>query len=419
MQQSTLNTSRFQGIQLRWMQLDSAWRWALKLWLGCEALFIIWAAWVSSAFPKWLEEASVAIWPITTLPGTWFERVLLLPLMRYDVMWYVGIARYGYGYKAGDTAFHPLYPLLMSILGRLFGGSLGAYLFAGWLIAQVCTLIMLYLLYKLVLLDYDHGVAQRTTVFLMLSALGFSFLIPYTEPLLMLCIVGSFYAARTGHWALAGLAGACAALTKQPGAIVLLPLLWELWQSWRISEPKPSIKKLLRPLLGLGIIPFGLLLWIMYRATLGDVTFSWANPVSLVDAILVTPSYKDVWGEYFSWPWVNFGYALDQMRERPYFYLLVNMLYMLMMLMLAIYAALRLRASYAIYALALILMNLSIVYPLWPYMGIIRRFTIIFPIFIMLGVLGKSPRITMLVLLCSIPAWVLIGSMYVRNAFVP
>lgn len=415
---------------MRWMQLDDIWRWVLRLWLGCELLFITWAAWVSSVYPRWLEEYKIDILPFSTTMSTWLERILLLPLFRYDVLWYVRIAKYGYGYKLGDTAFHPLYPLLMSILGRLFGGSQIAYMLAAWLIAQFCTVIMLYLLYKLVLLDYDHAVAQRTTLFLILSPLGFSFLIPYTEPLLMMCIVGSIYAARTQHWYIAGLAGAGAALTKQPGAVVILPLLWELFQQKRalfsrsflqhmVARNLGASKSLLQPLIGIGLIPLGLLLWIIYRASLGDVTFSLSNPVSLIDALLVTPSYKDVWGEYFSWPWVNFMYALQQMRERPYFYLLINMVYMLIMLVLALYAVLRLRTSYAIYTIVLVLMNLSIVYPLWPYMGIIRRFTLIFPIFIQLGLLGKSRLITTIILMFSIPIWVLISSMYVRNSFVP
>ena len=61
--------------------------------------------------------------------------MLLLPLLRYDVIWYIGIAQHGYGHRPGDTAFHPLYPLLTGLLGRMFGGKC---LLAAWLIAQVC-----------------------------------------------------------------------------------------------------------------------------------------------------------------------------------------------------------------------------------------------------------------------------------------
>ena len=92
---------------------------------------------------------------------------------------------------------------------------------------------MLALLYRLVALDDDEATAQRTTLFLIGSPLGFSFLLPYTESLLLLSIVAALYAARRGRWWLAGAAGGAAALTKQLGVVVVLPLLWELWQQHR------------------------------------------------------------------------------------------------------------------------------------------------------------------------------------------
>ncbi|ABU56882.1 hypothetical protein [Roseiflexus castenholzii] len=394
----------------------TAWRWALRLYAGYSALFILWNAWVSSVYPKWVEEASVAVWFPSAPVGTWLERVVLLPLLRYDVLWYVGIAQHGYGHRPGDTAFHPLYPLLIGVLGRFLGG---AYLLAAWLIAQVCCVALLAMLYRLVTLDDDDATAQRTTLFLIGSPLGFSFLLPYTESLLLLSIVAAWYAGRKGRWWLAGAAGGAAALTKQPGVVVVAPLLWELWQQYRVTVRTMGARALIRPLAGLSLTPLALLGWIVYRATLGDVAFSWREPGTLVSALLVTPSYADVWGETFSWPWVNFGYALNQLREHPYFYLLLNLMVMLIMLALTLASAARVRRSYAIYSLALAAMNLAIVYPLWPYMGIIRRFTIIFPMFIQLARWGRSPAVLWLTLTCNAILWTLIASMYVRNAFVP
>lgn len=394
----------------------TAWRWALRLYAGYSALFIIWNAWVSSVYPKWGEEASVAVWFPSAPVGTWLERVVLLPLLRYDVLWYVGIAQHGYGHRPGDTAFHPLYPLLIGVLGRFLGG---AYLLAAWLIAQVCCVALLAMLYRLVTLDDDDATAQRTTLFLIGSPLGFSFLLPYTESLLLLSIVAAWYAGRKGRWWLAGAAGGAAALTKQPGVVVVAPLLWELWQQYRVTVRTMGARALIRPLAGLSLTPAALLGWIVYRATLGDVAFSWREPGTLVSALLVTPSYADVWGETFSWPWVNFGYALNQLREHPYFYLLLNLMVMLIMLALTLASAARVRRSYAIYSLTLAAMNLAIVYPLWPYMGIIRRFTIIFPMFIQLARWGRSPAVLWPTLICNAILWTLIASMYVRNAFVP
>src|SRR5690349_16948462 len=117
-------------VRALWLALDPSWRWALKLYLGYRALFSLWTAWVSARFPYYAQEAATSSWPGGAPLDMWLRRVLLWPVVRYDVIWYMGIAEHGYAYKAGSTAFHPLYPLLMGLLGRLLGGH---YLLAGWL----------------------------------------------------------------------------------------------------------------------------------------------------------------------------------------------------------------------------------------------------------------------------------------------
>jgi hypothetical protein len=403
-------------VQAHWQALDTAWRWALTLFLGYRVLFSVWAAWVSSVFPYYQHEAALSIWPGTMPLALWGRRAFLWPFVRYDVIWYLGIATHGYAYRVGSTAFHPLYPLLVGLLGRLIGGH---FLLAAWLIAQACCIGMLVVLYRLVLLDDDVGVARRTTLFLLGSPLGFAFLLPYTESLLMLCIVGAFYAARRGRWGMAGIAGAGAALTKQPGVVVLLPLLWELWRQQRENLRARRLAPLLRPALSLTLIPIALFGFLLYRATLNDVAFAWRNPGSLVSALLVTPTYRDVWGEYFSWPWASVELAVTRLRTAPYFYLLLNTFLMLIMIALLCASLPRQRRSYAIYSCLLLLLNLAIVYPPWPYMGIVRRFTIIFPLFIQLARWGRGRGIAGCILACNTLLWVFIGEAYVRNSFVP
>jgi hypothetical protein len=396
--------------------LAPPWRWALTLFFGYRLLWSFWAVWVSSVYPFTPVEQIVPVWPISAPFGVWLERVLLWPAARYDVFWNIGIAEQGYAYHIGSTAFHPLYPLLISVAGRAFGGD---YLLAGWLIAQACCVAMLALLYKLVLLDYDEGVASRATLFLIGSPLGFTLLIPYAESLLLLCIVGALYAARLRRWWLAGLLGAGAALTKQPGVIVVLPLLWELWRAHGDDLRARRFRPLVGPLLALALVPLGLLAYLIYRATLGDAEFSWSNPSTLIWALLVTPSYDRVWDHHFTFPWVSLQLAIDRLRTAPFFYLILNMFAMLIMAVIVCYSALRQRGSYVLYSLCLLIMNLSIVYPLIPYISVVRRFLIIFPLFIQLALWGRSPRVAALILFCNTVLWVYISEAYVRFAYIP
>jgi hypothetical protein len=125
------------------MVLAPPWRWALTLFFGYRVLWSFWAAWVSAVYPFTPIEQTVPVWPISASFGVWLERLLLWPSARYDVFWNIGIAEQGYAYHIGSTAFHPLYPLLIGLLGRALGGD---FLLAGWLIAQVCCVAMLALL---------------------------------------------------------------------------------------------------------------------------------------------------------------------------------------------------------------------------------------------------------------------------------
>lgn len=396
--------------------LDPALRFALWLHAIYLALFTALAAWASALTPWLVRELRVPVWPPSAPLGAWLERVALLPLYRYDVVWYVGIAKHGYGHRVGDIAFYPLYPLLVGLVGRGLGGR---YLLAGWLVAQVCCVAMLVVLYRLVRLDHEEAVARRTTLFLLGSPLGFAFLLPYTESLLLLGIVGALYAGRRGRWWLAGLAAAGAALTKQPGALVLPALLWELWQQRRDALRASGPRAMLGPLAALSLAPAGLLAWNVYAAASSGAPLPWADPPALVSRILLSSSLERVWMHSLGWPGAPLVVAVQQLQQEPSFYLLLNVALVLALSALTIAAARRARPSYAIYSVLVLALRLMVVYPLLPLMAAARHLTLIFPVFIQLAVWGRSRAVATLVLALSSLLWALIGSMYVRNAFVP
>lgn len=391
-------------------------RHALLLYCVHQLLFLLTAVVSALLIPRTPLERDLVLWPPAALAASRLDAIVFYAIRRYDVIWYMGIAEQGYGHRSGDTAFHPLYPLLGSIVGRILGGDF----FLGlWLVSQVCCVAMLTVFYLLVQQHYDATAARRATLLLMCSPLGFAFLLPYTESLLLLGILGALLAGAQRRWLLAGACGAVAALTKQPGAVVVLPLLYLLWQQQAANLRGGRWRGALRGMAGIGLVPLGLAGWVLYRATLGDVSFDWSQPQTLVSALLVTPSYADVWKEYFSWPWVNAGFARDQLLTRPYPYLIINVVIMLALLAIALYAIWRQRGAAAIFAMAIIVLNLSIVYPDWPYMGIVRRFTIIYPIFIQLALWARRRSVLVTLVAIQLPLWLLISSMYLRNAFVP
>jgi len=143
------------------------------------------------------------------------------PAVRWDAQWYVAIARHGYE-SSTDLAFLPLYPLLSRTVGTLTGGSeiVGAVLVS--LAAFAAALV---LLHRLTRLELGDAIARRTVWLLAFFPAAVFFSAVYTEALFLALSVGAIYAARRGRWAWAGAIGAAAALTRNTGVIVLLPIL--------------------------------------------------------------------------------------------------------------------------------------------------------------------------------------------------
>jgi hypothetical protein len=162
--------------------------------------------------------------PHTGAPLGDLGELLLGQADRWDAAYYLQIASHGYG-AAKTAAFFPLYPLTVAGLGAILSSTL----VAGILVSLVAFAAGLYLLHRLVALELGDRHA-RTAVLVMAffpTALFFSAI--YAEALLLALTVGAVYAARTGHWAWAGILGALAAATHNSGVLVAIPVALLYW----------------------------------------------------------------------------------------------------------------------------------------------------------------------------------------------
>ncbi len=160
-----------------------------------------------------------------------FGDVLLSPLARWDAVWFLRIADDGYDGSDYRAAFFPLYPLAVHAGGWLGGGSDGARLIAAFALSLLAFLAALTLLARLVELELGRRHAAPVLLLLAVFPGALWFGTPYSESLFLLGAVGAFLAARTDHWALAGLAGGAAAATRSAGVLLLVPLAILWWQS--------------------------------------------------------------------------------------------------------------------------------------------------------------------------------------------
>ncbi|HEY3992223.1 MAG TPA: mannosyltransferase family protein [Ktedonobacteraceae bacterium] len=141
---------------------------------------------------------------------------------RWDTDHFVRIATTGYTHVV-DTAFFPLYPMLIHFLSGIVGDPVVAAL----IIANVAGLGVLLVFYRLVAEDFGAERAERSVLYLAIFPTAFFLAAAYSESLFLLCALFSFYYMRRGRWWLAGLAMFFATLTRSTGVALVLPFCYE------------------------------------------------------------------------------------------------------------------------------------------------------------------------------------------------
>jgi len=208
-------------------------------------------------------------------------QVLLGVWERSDALWYLHLARDGYGVAGPSTAFMPLYPALIRALS--WGGL--PPLLAAILLSNGAFLVALVALFGLVERDFGAEVARRAVWIQALLPASFYLLAPYTEALFLALSVGALLMARQGRWQWAGLMGGLLAATRTVGILILPALLIEFLAARRRGRGTPWLQ-----VLWLGLVPVGLLL------VMGLQAHSTGDPLAFLHA-------QDGWQRQFAWPW--------------------------------------------------------------------------------------------------------------------
>jgi len=299
---------------------------------------------------------------------------LLWGWANFDGVHYLNIAQGGYGLY--QQAFFPLYPYLLRWLAPVFSKD---YLLSGLAISHLALVLALYLLYKLIRLDFEEKIAKRGILYLLLFPTSFYFGSVYTESLFLALVLGSFYTARRKKWLIAGILGAFASATKFVGIFLFPALLIEWYQSRRESKNE-DIKSFL-PLLFIG---FGLLFYMWYlKKTVGDpLYFIHVQPFFGAER---TGGKIILLYQVF---WRYFKMILTTKADVLYFAVWTELLASILFLALSVFAYLRLRFSYFVFmVLAYITPTLNGTLSSMP-----RYVLTLFPGFILLALLAEKYR---------------------------
>lgn len=196
----------------------------------------------------------------------------------WDTGWYMDIAKNGYSipdsippsYTSQENwAFFPLYPLLMRIIGSVFGNR---YYIAGLLISNISLIIASFLLYYLIRSYYSRKIALNSVKFLYLFPTSFIFSGVFTEALYLALTLACFLFSQKKNYLLVGISGFFLALTRTLGVLIFIPVLYELLKThkFKITEIKFKILYLM-------LIPLGLVLFAIYNYQLTGDFFAFKN----------------------------------------------------------------------------------------------------------------------------------------------
>ncbi|HEX5707781.1 MAG TPA: hypothetical protein VFX96_10830 [Pyrinomonadaceae bacterium] len=357
----------------------------VRLWASLRLYTILCALVATVVFKETAAEMSVSMWPPSSPLGAWLARLFLAPWNRWDVEYYVLIATEGYGRDNGTAAFHPLLAWLASPLAWAGISPVLALL----LVSSVACLLAYIAFERLALVDQTAETARTSTLLFVFWPTSYILHAPYTESLWLACGVACLLFARQGRWWLAGAAGGLAALTKQQGVILALPLAWELWEAsgrdWRRALA------LWRKWLALALVPFGLLVWMVFRQiALDDFRPDFSSFNAFIYSTIISPSSnKVVWDQGFMWPWkaawLGLRSAWELWRLDPWMSLAFGLLFVAA----AGIAWRGMRTSYKLFVLAILVITLSYHTGMnntsGAYISLPRHLMLAFPVFIGLG----------------------------------
>jgi hypothetical protein len=298
---------------------------------------------------------------------------------RWDSVFFVRIAEHGY--EHASAAFAPLYPGLVSLVGRAFFGH---YVLAGIVISLACTLGAFVLLYALAEQRLGADGAGRAVLYLAVFPMALFLQAVYSESLFLLLTLGAFLLAERGRFAAAGVTTGLAILARFAG-VALLPALAVL--AWRRRDRVRAFAGLALAIPVAAIYP--LLLW----QQVGD---PWAFAHAQDRWHRHFSPLGGIWQAFIHWTPSGAGvhHAVAVNAE--------DLVFLAVFIALAVVTWRRFGAAYGLFTVASLAIPLSYPSSRWPLLSLPRFGLVVFPFFLALAALTNGrPRLHTALVACS------------------
>jgi Mannosyltransferase (PIG-V) len=312
---------------------------------------------------------------------------------RWDSVWFLRIAVHGYDAATGAaSAFYPLYPATVALLGRAFFGH---YVLAGIAISLAASFCAFLLLYELAEERLGADGARRTVLYLALFPFALFFQAVYSESLYLLLTIAAFVLAERRRYPAAGAVAGFALLTR-PTGVALLPALALL--AWRERDR-------VRALAWLALAPLMFAAYPLYLWQADD------DPWAFLRAQRLWSRHLSPAGPFGGiWDGLRAGWAgVEQLASGSHTHVywtairdtdpiraatlnLECLAFLVLFVVLTVIAWRRFGAPYGLFAALSLAIPLSVPSERWPLLSMPRFGLTIFPLFMALAVLGGRPR---------------------------
>ncbi len=288
------------------VELARSWRQPLALFVGWRIGLGLLAFWSAILLPL-AARPPAGMAPYTPANLDFMTGRLLDVWTHWDGEWFLYVAQVGYRSNDITSPYFPLFPVLVRFIATLLGGN---YLLAGVAVGALSAAAAFAMLYELARRDFGPAVARLACLCLAAYPTSFFLTACYSEGLFLALTLAAFLAARhLRNWWLAGLLVGLAALTRNLGIFLLVPLGWE-WlahrraqlaekDGWRLRQLWTQLQPLtLLALAGIPLIFFSG--WLLFQAVwLGD-------PLRFMSV-----QSEAIWNRHSAWPWETVSRAID------------------------------------------------------------------------------------------------------------
>lgn len=315
---------------------------------------------------------------------------------RWDAPHYLDLAQYGYQ-PSGEIGlylvFYPLFPWLTRLVGLLTSDLL----IGAFIVSTLASLVAGVLLHRLAALDDPPDLARQAVWFLLIFPTSYFLHIGYTESLFMALMLGCFLAARMDRWALAGVLGALACLTRINGLLLIPALAVEALLQYRAT------RRWRWQWLSIGVVGLGFAGYLLLNYTVSG------DPLRFLEI------QQGHWYKELAAPWVGIGGVLRSITDRKpteaHMLGVQELIFIVLGLVATLICCIRLRPSYSVWMAGnwLLFTSTSFI------MSVPRYTLTLFPIYILFAHAAQDRRWSAIITTWSLLFMGLFISLFVQS----